>query len=488
MIPLGELLLDAPATGQHSTVANNCVPYMGYYGPFYAPVAYTPASTEYALGAFSTRSSAGLSYNFIGGTAKLQKITSSAWEDVSRLVGGVYATASENVWEFTTFGDRVIATNFSDYPQSYLMGTDTDFSLLSATAPKAKCIATVRGFVMLGNIASYPNRVQWSSLEDPTGVWTASATTQADSQDLFGEAEIGQVMKIVGGEYATIFMEKGIFRGDYVGGQVIFNIGQIIRGTGTLSGGSVAAFGDSIFFLGNDGFYQMTPAGLNPIGEGKINRSFFREVYSADMWRMSATIDPKNSLYIVGYPTAAGGLHKFLIYNWLAQRWTTVTTDTMEQLYSFYSESLDADAAATNTLVGNPDTGAYASVSADSALFIGGKPSLAGINSSHIAVTFDGAALTAAIETGENQLTPGRKTTVTNLIPMVEGGGTISVQVGYRNNVQESVSYSNPATVNGEGEANIFNTARYQRAKMMLSGGFSKAFGLDYEAKSAGKY
>lgn len=488
MIPLGSLSLDAPATGQHSTIANNCVPYVDYYGAFYSPVAYTPASTEAALGAFSSRSSDGLSYNFIGGTTKLQKITSSAWEDVSRTVGGVYTTSSENVWEFTSFGDDVIATNYSDDVQVYRMGTSTDFAKLGTNVPKAKCIATVRGFVMLGNLATSSNSVQWSPLEDPNGDWTPSATTQADSQQLFGESEIGQVMKIVGGEYATIFMEKGIFRASYVGGSTIFTFDQIIRGTGTLSGGSVAAFGESIFFLGNDGFYQMSQAGLNPIGEGKVNRSFFREVYSSELWRMSATIDPKNSLYIVGYPTSTGGLQKFLIYNWLAQKWTTITTSTMEQLYNFYSESIDADSAAALALIGDPDTGPYSGVSADSSLFIGGKASLAGIDSNHKAVTFDGTALDATIETGENQLSAGRKTLVMNIIPMVEGNGTISVNIGYRNNIQESVTYSNTAVVNSEGEANLFNTARYQRARLTMTGGFSKAFGVDYEAKVAGKY
>lgn len=31
MIPLGDYLPDAPAMGQHSTVANNCIPYAGAY-------------------------------------------------------------------------------------------------------------------------------------------------------------------------------------------------------------------------------------------------------------------------------------------------------------------------------------------------------------------------------------------------------------------------------------------------------------------------
>lgn len=483
MIPLGTLSLDAPAYGQHATVANNCVPYIDYYGPFYAPVAYTPASTEAALGAFASRSSDGTPYNFIGGAAKLQKVTSAAWEDVSK-VGG-YTTGPELRWDFTTFGDRVIATNSSDPPQSFVMGTSVDFDDLSASAPQAKTVATVRGFVMFGNINAYPNRVQWSALENPTD-YVASVSTQSDSQDLFGESDIGHVQKIVGGEYATIFMEKGIFRGTYVGGTTIFTFDQIIRGIGTPAGGSVASYGDFIFFLGNDGFYQMSGAGLIHIGEGTVNKSFLNEVKTSDYWRVNAVIDPRNSLYIVAYPTQTGYLTKFLIYNWIAKKWSTAEPGNLECLFTFFSESANADTV--DTLIGNPDTGAYASTSPDSSLFVGGKPLLAGIDTTHSAVIFNGAELTATIETAETQISMGMKTTVKLVTPMVEGTGAIQVQVGGRNNVQNTVSYSTAATVNSEGEACLFNTARYQRAKLTLSGGFSKAYGVDFQAVPAGKY
>jgi hypothetical protein len=71
---------------------------------------------------------------------------------------------------------------------------------------------------------------------------------------------------------------------------------------------------------------------------------------------------------------------------------------------------------------------------------------------------------------------------------MVEGTGTITAQIGYRNTVQEAVSYGNPATVNSEGQACTLNVARYQRARLTLSGGFLKAYGVDWVAKRAGAY
>lgn len=483
MIALGAYSPDSPSYGQHATIASNCVPYRDYYGPFGSAVAYTNASSEAALSAFAAKSSDKTPYNFIGGAAKLQRIVSAAWTDVSKLDG--YTTQAENRWYWTTFGNIVIACNGNAVPQAYTMGTSTAFDDLSATAPVAKYVATVRGFVMLGNISDYSNRVQWGPLEAPAGVWTPSLTTQADYQDLFGDVQAGQVTQIVGGETATIFMENAIFKGTYVGGDLIFTFDQIVRGNGTTAPGSVASSGEMIFFLGNDGFYMLSPAGLQPIGEG-INRTFLTEVYEAEYWRISSTIDPRNSLYIVAYTTSGGVLHKFFIYNWQANKWSTVEAGGMETLFTFYSEAYTLETI--DALIGNPDTGPYADVSVDSALFQGGKPSLAAVNASHQAVFFNGANLTARVETGEIQANPGRKSVVTNVVPMVEGAGTITVQIGSRDRVQDAVTYGNASTVNSNGEANLFNTGRYQRARLTISGGFTKAYGIEFEAKPAGRY
>lgn len=414
----------------------------------------------------------------------LQKITAAAWEDVSK-VGG-YATGSEDRWYFTTFGNIVIASNGEEKLQAYTMGTSTDFDDLDTTAPVAKYVATVRGFVMAGNISGNANRVQWSPIEDPAGDWTPSVTTQADYQDLFGETQAGQVTQVVGGEYATVFCENGVFRGTYVGGDLIFTFDQIIRGNGTTASGSVQAYGENIFFLGNDGFYMLSSGGLAPIGEG-INRMFLEEVYEPEYWRISSAIDPRNSLYIIAYPTSGTVLDKMLIYNWQANKWTRITgAANIETLFTFYSDGYTLETI--DALIGNPDTGPYADVSIDSALFQGGKPSLACVNSSHEACLFNGMALNATLETGEAQLSPGYKSIVTKVTPMVEGATTMKVKIGHRNRVQDSVAYSSQSTTNSEGEACLFNTARYQRAQVVIEGGFTKAYGVDWEAKRAGKY
>lgn len=487
MIPLGSYTPDQPAQGNHSTVARNCVPAVGYFAPFYSPVAYSNSATEKALSAASFKSSVGNPYNFAGTDTLLLKVTSGAWEDVSK-VGGY--TTGNKFWDWCVYGNRVIAVNGSQKPQSYVMGSSTDFDDLTASDISAKTCAVTKDFVFLGNMVEaaveYPYRVRWSALGNPTD-FVASVTTQSDYQDLQGNDYTGKVMKVVGGEYATVFMENAIFRGTYVGGEVIFSFDQIVNGLGTVAPLSVVSYGENIFFLAKDGFYSLTSGGLVPIGEGSINRTFLNEVYQNEIHTVNAIIDPNRSLYIVAYPTSAGILSKFLIYNYVTKQWSTAEPGQMDCLFRFYSESTATDSATTYD---NPDTGAYQDVPTDSAIFVGGVATLAAVDVNEKAVLFNGAALTATFETGEVRLNPSGKALVTSISPLIEGANsTISVSVGTRDTPQNMVTYSDAVTINGEGEANLFSHGRYHRARMSVSGGFTKAYGIEQPRfRNAGRY
>jgi len=151
-------------------------------------------------------------------------------------------------------------------------------------------------------------------------------------------------------------------------------------------------------------------------------------------------------------------------------------------------QSVDPDAASTETMYGDPDTGPFADVSMDSRIFIGGKLQLSAIDSSHKLAFFNSTPLTATLETGETQLFPGNRALVKNVRPMIEGSGTVTVEAGMRETTQSIVTYSAPATVNSHGEANLLAGGRYHRARVTITNGFDQAYGLDWEATKLGKY
>ena len=77
---------------------------------------------------------------------------------------------------------------------------------------------------------------------------------------------------MVGGEsFGIIFMERAIYRADYVGTPLIFTFNKIADNVGAFAPRSVASFGNQIFFLAQDGFYKLTGGQqLTPIGNGKV--------------------------------------------------------------------------------------------------------------------------------------------------------------------------------------------------------------------------
>ena len=333
------------------------------------------------------------------------------------------------------------------------------------------------------------NGVRWSAINDPTD-YTIAVSTQADSQQVNGDGELGDITGFVGGERGTVFFEGGIFLMTYVGSPVIFTFDQIIFGTGCVAPGTIASYSEKIFYLGPDGFYVLSGAQAAPIGNDKIDKWFYADFDQSVSHLANAVIDPINTLYILAYPGAGnnGTCNRLITYNWTTGRWTYASPGNVAVLVNSMSQSVDPDAASTETIYGNPDTGPFAEVSLDSRIFIGGKLQLSAINASHQLAYFNSTALNATLETGETQLFPGRRALVKNVRPMIEGPLLASVEAGTRDTTMAMVSYTSPATVNSLGEANLFAEGRYHRARVNITGGFDHAYGLDWEATPKGKY
>ena len=490
MIPLGEWKPDLPEQGAHLVDAKNVIADATSYRSFPSMSVFSSALNSTCTGAVAVKA-AGSPSNFAGTATKLYLLSNATYNDVS--LAANYTGTTENRWSFAIYGNRVIATNFSDYPQSYVIGTSTLFANLT-TALKGRYVGIVREFVVFAYTndatnGTLANGVRWSAINDPTD-YTASGATLSDSQQVYGEGELGDCTGFVGGEYGTVFFEGGIVRMTLTNTDAIFSFDQIVFGTGCTAPGTIASYGEKIFYLGPDGFYILNGAQAIPIGNNKVDKFFYSDFDQSLSHMANAVIDPINTLYILAYPGAgnSGICNKVIMYNWVTGRWTYSEPGNFAVLVNSMSQSVDPDAASTETIYGNPDTGAFADVSLDSRIFIGGKLQLSAIDSNHKLAFFNSAALTAVLETGETQLFPGRRALVTNVRSMVEGSGTVSIEAGTRNTTSATVTYTSPATVNSDGEANLFAEGRYHRARVTITGGFDHAYGLDWDAVPKGKY
>ena len=193
-------------------IARNVLPRLRGYDSLPALNRYmTGTLPSRARGAFSAKDAQGNTYVFAGTETQLWSLSGTVWTDVSRVAP---AYTSANRWEFTQFGDLVIASHLDDVLQSIDLG-GANYANLTVSNVAGATVATIRGFVVIGNVKDDDGhstfRVRWSPLDNPAGDWTPDPTTLADFQDLRSTG--GKVQRIVGGEYGMVFRERSTYRG-----------------------------------------------------------------------------------------------------------------------------------------------------------------------------------------------------------------------------------------------------------------------------------
>jgi len=482
-VALGPLAPDNPDLGNAGLEdAVNCIPLDTAYGPFPDTQVFSASISGRAQGAWSTRDTSGTVSTFAATAGQIYKASATGWANVSRTAS--YTTATDGSWAFATFGNTCLAVNGLDAMQVYTLGSSSRFldQSASASAPLAASICVVRDFVFAGRLSTQQHRLQWCQINNPLR-WTASARAQSDSQGLPGEG--GAIVAMTGGDFATVLAQRSIWRGTYVGSPVIFRFDEVVPNIGCAAQGSVARFQNLTFFLSQSGFYLFDGAQAVPIGNNLIDRFFLDDRNPSFLNRITSVIDPINKLYIVSYPSNAstsGTADRMLLYNWAARRWARAEV-SLELIFSGLSagytlEELDALSGSLDDLPFSLDSDAWA----------GGNTIISGFNPVHRMVTFDGAARTARFITGEAQLIPDRRAFMTAVRPLVQGNAStaITVQVGKRDRLVDSVSYTTASAMNANGLCPVRANARFHRLRMDISAGFTQALGFDLTAGPEG--
>lgn len=476
VIPFGEWLPDQPALGNAVTVVKNCIPNETSYRSIGALDGISNALDSGCLGAVWAQDSAQTYFNFAGDAGKLYRLSGVTFSDVSK--SGGYTAGN---WEFVIWGNRVIAVDINTPTQYYDMGTSTLFANLAGSPPKAKRIAVVGDFIVMGNLdeggTKYPNRLRWSGFNN-SEAWTSSLATQSDYQDLLGRG--GAIQRIVPGETGLIFQEHAIRRMIPTEPPLVFKIQVEEQDRGCYAPNSVAWIGDMVFFYSHDGFYVKQGANVSqPIGSEKIDRFIRDDLDTADINKLRGAIDRRNKLVAWCYPSRSTGANRVLFFRWDTGKWT-VADQPAELLMEHVSASYlldDLDAV----LPGGIDTD---SIPVDSDSFRGGVLSLGAFDSTHILGTFSGSPLKAEIETGEMNTPTGRRQSVKSIRPLSDG--TTTVFVGTRDNQNDNFNYGPGVTVNVKGEIDARSSARYHRFKACIEGGFNHAQGLEVQFREEG--
>jgi hypothetical protein len=529
-IQFKDWLPDQPSILDAVSEANNVTPLAVGYGPFKSAVDYSQNASENLTNVYAAKVNADVSI-FAGGNTKLFKLDTSdlSLADVSKS-GGYTGTYR---WQFTQFGNYVLAANGSEKIQYYDLNSSSLFANLAAAAPIAKHIAIVRDFVVGANIGAgtYPSRVQWSDINDPTD-WTPGGASQSDYQEI---PDGGDITGITGGEFGLIFLEKAIVRMSYIGSPLFFQFDTISRNVGCVEAGSIAQYAGISYFLSDDGFYACNGQTLEGIGAEKVDRYFFSNANIGDIDSISAAVDPERNLVTWNYTTVSGD-RALLIYNFETKKWCEANT-TVDYLSTLATSgtSLDAIDSAYNvtagsfvvgkqytirsvgttnyTLIGavantvgvlftatgvGSGTGVAIDMAASTAglktvdtltttlddrLYAGGKFLFGGVRDAKI-VTFTGPYETATITT--NDLEYGYNSIVTLIRPSIDNGSA-NASIASRKMLDDTLYYSAPIAATQENRVSARSYGRYHRVSLTPTGSaWTSAIGLDLDYSEQG--
>lgn len=515
ILPFGEWLPDGPALANPGTVvATNVVPRTPTsYGPMLSPVPYNaPPLPDRICGSYGYRNAAGTVFNFAATASRIyvQQTGATAFADVSG-PSAPYSTEPppDGYWQMTSFGRRLIATNYDDPIQTMMMGVDTALSDLAANAPRARYCAVIRDFLMVGNIVdvrdgALMHRLAWPAIGDPTNwpVWGTDTAIQlqSDYQDL-EQTDLGAITQVVGGHLSAAdgcaFCERGIYRIQYQGSPKIFSFDVAEGSAGTDASLSVVTrrLVDSsgiaratCFYLGSDGFYAFDGQASVSIGGQKVDRFFFSDLDVKHLRDVQGTYDPTRKLIFWFYHGLQnnGWYNRCLVFNWELNRWSLLdlTPSPVE-----WAEAVSYSTAGYNLdqmdVLGNLDSLQY---SLDSRIWTDGNPMLGWFDSAHTQNFTTGPALPATVETSETQAFPGQRTRVINSRPLHDAQVPATVAVGVRETTRQPVVYRASVAENILGECPQRTTGRYTRYQVRLppGSGFQFLQGVDVTARPEG--
>ena len=299
-------------------------------------------------------------------------------------------------WAFGQFGDSTLAINKGDP----LFAT-TSGNFTAQGSPKASCLTTVNGFVMLAdtNETTYgnsPDRWWCSGLNDLTN-WVPAVATQSTTGRLVDTPGPIRALKALGNDVVA-YKDRAMYLGRYVGPPVVWQFFLIPGEIGCSSQDAVVNIGSSHVFMGYENFYMFDGTRPVPIGD-TFKRKFFNDlldpVYRS---RVLAVHDKAKSLVYFYYPKSGSGgvVNGCVVFNYLVGKWG-VADRTIEAAAEYLSGSITYDTLSSYA----PTYNTWPSVSYDSPFWNASSQVPAIFKTDHKIYSLTGASLTSSITTGD---------------------------------------------------------------------------------------
>lgn len=394
----------------------------------------------------------------------------------------IYSSLSSDMqWQFTQFGNYVVAVQENVAPQVYDLASSTAFANLGGSPPQAAYVATVGRFLVLSGLLSSPYRIQWSGL-NATTTWT-SGTNSSDYQDL---PDGGIVRGVAGGESGIIFQDQATRSMSYIpGSPLVFQIERITQDKGLFAPYSIIRAGELTFFHSAHGFQKVVPGSPpEPIGREKVDRDFFDDLDKTDLKLFIGASDPRSTRVFWAYKSTSGttGLYdKIIGYDYALDRWFQISM-TGEYLLGMSQpgitlENLDSLSSSIDALEATLDSFAVST-----------QPLISQFNSAHKLGFFSGLNLEATLETSE-QGTDGQRIFLRGFRPITDAA-TVYGSASYRETQQAIATDGSEVMVSTRtGRCDLRRSTRYSRYKVRIPAGETWTFcaGVEPDVTTDGK-
>lgn len=315
---------------RHTRNLLNVVPLAdGGYGPFKDFTKFSRAASAACRGYGYARNPDGSVTAFFATATRLWRLnnTDLTFVDVSKGGSAYPSLPAADQWQFQQFGNLYFASQINATLQVIDLTSPTAFDDALGSPPQARYITVVARRMVLSGLLNNPYRVQWSGLNNVNAStsWD-NLTLGSNYQDL---PDGGIVRGVGGGESGLITQDGGLRRMiNAPGSAVVFQIDRISEEKGIFAPLSLTRSGDRIFFVASDGFKMVEPNGYpTPIGKGKVDETFFKEVDRANLQLCIGASDPTQTRVYFAYKTIGGqtGLFdKILCYDWALERFTPI--------------------------------------------------------------------------------------------------------------------------------------------------------------------
>ena len=391
------------STPEVLTDVTNMLPSLrGYIG---APAATDAGASALAAQCYGAAAVVGLDGTvrlFAGSAAHLYELSGTSWTtrtDTSAYPSG-YSNGTER-WRFAVFGNTVLAVSKATQLQAGTAGS----GFTKQTAPKAECMAIYKGFVVFANCddgstglsTSYGDQTHrwWCSASFDHTDWAPSVSTQCTTGLIVDtQGPITALRAINNG--LVLAKKNSLYRGDYVGPNVVFQWSLVSPQVGCLSQDAMVSVGFAAFFIGDEDIYSYD--GTVPVSiSGGIREWFFgRLSKGTSAPPILGQHDVINGRALWFYPAnESTTLNAVLVYDYKLRRWGAMDL-AAEAVVEYATPGLTYD-----NLGGS--YGTYhdlPSVPYNSPIWTGGNPVPAYFDGSHDIQLLTGASASSACISG----------------------------------------------------------------------------------------